>query len=344
MLFTYCRKRRKLLVAGLLSVPLGAVLISCLSSPRNRPEPEANGGKTLAGHTLPVLAVAFSADGTALTSAAYVLQEPRRVEVMTWEVATGLPVEHRLGHPDAVHCLALAPAGGALAASDPDGTLWLWEAAAVTGRRLSKPRSHVQAMAFSGDGRQLATADFASVLTLWDVASRRLRASCRGPDYPSFALAFAPDGKALASGGHDGNVRLWDAATGKERGAPRWHDRSILTLAFSPDGQTLVSGGREGTVKLWDVSSGVERATLATAGEETMAAAFSPDGRTLALAIDRTVQLWDMAAGRLVARLEGHQKKVPCLAYAPDGRLLATGSYDQTVRLWDVARFWALKP
>jgi WD40 repeat protein len=109
-----------------------------------------------------------------------------------------------------------------------------------------------------------------------------------------------------------------------------------MALAFSPDGRALASGGLEGALKLWDVASGAERATLVTAGEETAAVAFSPDGQTLAAAIDRTVLLWDMATGNCRARLMGHEGKVKCLAYAPGGTRLASGSYDQTIRLWDV--------
>jgi hypothetical protein len=97
------------------------------------------------GHTRPVQALTFDRDGTTLTSAAYVLREPRAVEVLAWEVTAGQPAAHRLQHPNAVACLALAPGGGALAAADPDGSLWLGEAAAATRRRLSEPRARTQA-------------------------------------------------------------------------------------------------------------------------------------------------------------------------------------------------------
>jgi WD40 repeat protein len=83
---------------------------------------------------------------------------------------------------------------------------------------------------------------------------------------------------------------------------------------------------------------------LATAGEYVAAVVFSPDGRTLAAADDRAVQLWDVATGKRMARLEGHEGKVKCLAYAPDGKCLASGSYDRTVRLWDVAGHPPKKP
>ena len=69
------------------------------------------------------------------------------------------------------------------------------------------------------------------------------------------------------------------------------------------------------------------------------ALAYSPDSGTLAVAVGRVVQLWDVTTGQLVACPEGHERKVMCLAYPPDGTRLASGSYDKTVRLWDVSRY-----
>jgi WD40 repeat protein len=113
----------------------------------------------------------------------------------------------------------------------------------------------------------------------------------------------------------------------------------VVALTFSPDDRTLASADLEGLVKLWDVTSETERAALVTAGKEVTAVTFSPDGRTLAVAVDRAVQLWDLATGRLLARLRGHEGLVMCLAFSPNGKSLASGSFDRTVRLWDVTRF-----
>jgi WD40 repeat protein len=263
--------------------------------------------------------------------------------VSLWDVASSrrLPRELRTGC--GVNALAFSPDGQSLAVGCFDDRVRLWDTG-VSSDVLVVPESSPReawSVAFSPDGQSLAVGyddeqgGDRRTLQLWDVQTRRVRATLPGHASMVYAVTYTPDGRTVISAGHDHTVRLWEAATGQPRQTLSGHTDRVRCLACSPDGRTLATGGRDRTVRLWDLTTGNERLTLAGHTGNVHRVVFSPVGVTVASAADDgTVRVWDTATGA-TARLLPGTVTLNALAYAPDGRTLATADKTGLIRLWD---------
>jgi len=204
-------------------------------------------------------------------------------------------------------------------------------------RTLEGHSSGVTSVAFSPDGKSLASASLDKTIKLWNPAAQKEIRSLVGHLDWVHCVSFSPDGRLLASGSDDKTARLWDAATGKELATLSGHRDEVLSVAFSPDGSILASAGDDNTVRLWDVATRNEIKTLSGHGKTVRSVAFSPSGRTLASSgDDNSIKIWNVETGKEIRSLSGHGGRVNAVVFRPDGKVLASASDDTTIRMWDV--------
>lgn len=191
-------------------------------------------------------------------------------------------------------------------------------------------------VAFSPDGRYVATSSWDKTARLWDAQTGKEIRTFSGHEDHLQRIAFSPDGKHLLTGSFDQTARLWDVQTGKEERTFRGHNGIVTGVAFSSDGEYVLTGSEDKTAKLWDAQTGQEVRTFTGHGEQVDSVALSTDGKyALTGSDDRTARLWDVQTGKEVRRFEGHTMPVFAVAISPDGARVLTGSDDEKARLWD---------
>jgi WD40 repeat protein len=199
-------------------------------------------------------------------------------------------------------------------------------------------REPLQSVAFSPDGRRVASAGQGGDVRIWDwnpTTGRGMEIAALHPGGEVLQATFHPGGELLATAGTTGEAIVWRWQSG-ERLAHVTEPFGLDGAAWDPRGRLLALPGDDGTVRLWNWRTGRVDPILDGRGGVARSAAFSPDGSLLVVASDDgNARVWDLAKERVVATLRTYGNTVADAVFSPDGRFVATGEQDSLVHIWD---------
>jgi WD40 repeat protein/transcriptional regulator with XRE-family HTH domain len=237
-----------------------------------------------------------------------------------------------------VRSLAFAPNGETLVGGGSwDRMLRLWEVG--SGRLLHTfegETNRTSCVAFSPDGRTLASGSCHRTIWLWDVKQRRHRATLSGHTSEIYEIAFTPDSSHLLSTSEDNTLRMWDTESGQCVRVLQGYAVAYSSLDWNPDGRYLWSGDIDGVVSIWDTWEDEPPRALHGHTSAITGVGWSPDGRLVAsCGWDAVVRLWSPTSGVCVQSCNGPPTALCDLDWSPDGSLLAVGNL-HGVYVWDV--------
>ena len=214
-------------------------------------------------------------------------------------------------------------------------------------------RGKITSLSMSPDNKLIAAGDSRGSVHLWRAGHKEEKHKVRCHSGDVAALSFNPASSLLASAGDDEDICIINAIGGDEVARLEGHDDTINSIAFTSNGRHLISASNDLTIRWWDVNIARQKKAIQESADKLICMALSLDGSVVALStvdihIDlrrgrgrrdvRHIRVRNTVTGEEIRVLEGHKKDVTTLAFHPDKRFLASGSIDNTIRIWDVQK------
>lgn len=286
---------------------------------------------TLKGHLDSANSAVFSPDGSKIASTA------RDNTVRIWDSQTGKHLFVLEGHKDWGWVVAFSPDGLCIASAGEDRVLRLWDLS--TRKPTLALQGHlgtINAVAFSPNGSCIVTVSTEGSLRIWDTQTGEILNSFQDIQDAERAVVYSPDGAYIASAASNGKVRFLDAHSGEQLGSLDAVE-PVRSLAYSPDGRSIATSGFSGVIAVWDMLSGRPNTILQYHSGFVASLAFFPDGERIAsTTTGNALCVWNMRSDAPPLNITRHHlAPIYSVACSPVGSCIASGSLDQTVRLWD---------
>ncbi|SAL96637.1 hypothetical protein [Absidia glauca] len=307
---------------------------------------------TLTGHRNPITRVEFHPVYQTLASAS----EDTTIKI--WDYESGDFECTLKGHTKAVQDLAFDPKGNYLVSCSADLTIKVWDVNNEYKciKTLYGHDHSVSSVCFLPSGDKIVSASRDKTIKLWDVASGYCEKTFSGHLEWVRSVVPSEDGRWLITASNDQTARLWDTQTTETKMDFRGHDHVVEWAIFAPviaypyieelididnktknqpmPGQYIITASRDKTIKLWDINGQLLH-TFVGHDNWVRGLVVHPSGKYLLSASDdKSIKIWDLKTGRCMKTLDAHSHFVTCISYCNTSPVVATGSVDQTIKVW----------
>jgi len=255
--------------------------------------------------------------------------------IRLFDVAMQKTVRELAGHTDWIQSLVFSADSKSLYSGGNDGRVLRWEHAyPVAPAEIVKLSFAIRSLSLASERQLLAVGGFSEEIKVWDLAHGTWKHQFKCDCGDQRCVRFSPNGNRLLCGGRDGGIRVWDVESGELILDKHLHRSKVFTAAFSSEGDMITSAGEDRHLIRYDLTTDQVKLDREIATTKLMSMCLVNDQLVAVAGSDNSIRLYDMLADGVIANLHGHFGTVAVMC--PCGDLLASGSFDTTVRIWDL--------